>query len=385
MLFEIHSEGKISYKRLSDADLKRNDTSHQTHIGLSNDSLTFMQDNKKEYASMLIYDDYCDIVKCEVGKILRRSGRYDAPNLKTGGRDENSAVRKIREFATHYPHLDFYLIWFGLDSGTPVFWLVREGSIDYISLNKYCYFDQLRDRNIKVLDESLLTFYPILTYARQKLERVSVNLQKDLELAVEMETDNPKFKDSDVRKAQNYIREIGRAGEEMINEYLSHEKSCGRVSAYEWCNKSHEVGKPYDFWIKYAHGQEQWIDVKTTEHEFEQAVIISKNEIRFITEKKDIEYAIFRVYSKEETAAHLRICSHCLRYIKKLQRDINYMTQSLSDYKAAIINFKISFEPGPHCFNYISEELFLGSRVNYMHLDTPTTGLVADVESKYNS
>jgi hypothetical protein len=45
MLFEIHKEGKISYKRLSSADIKRGN-SHQTHIGLSNDSLTFMADNK---------------------------------------------------------------------------------------------------------------------------------------------------------------------------------------------------------------------------------------------------------------------------------------------------------------------------------------------------
>lgn len=359
MLFEIHSEGKISYKRLSDADLKRNETSHQTHIGLSNDSLTFMQDNKKEYTAMLVYDDFCDIVKCEVGKILRKNGRYDAPNLKTGGRDEDSAVRKIREFAAEYPNLDFYMIWFGLDSGTPVFWIVRENSEDFFNLNKYCDFTQLKDRNIKVIDDSILTFGPILTYARQKLERVSVNLQKDLELAVEMETDNPKFKDSDVRRAKNYIREIGRAGEEMVNEYLSREKFAGRIDNYDWCNRSHEVGKPYDFWIKYASGQEQWMDVKTTEHEFEQAVIVSKNEIRFITEKKDIEYAIFRVYSKEEASARLKICSHCLRYIKKLQRDIDYMTQSLSDYKAAIMNYKISFEPGPHCFNNISQEIRL--------------------------
>lgn len=364
MIFEIHSEGKISYKRLSDADLKRNNTSHQTHIGLSNDSLTFMQDDKKEYAAMLIYDDFCDIVKCEVGKILRRSGRYDAPNLKTGGRDENSAVRKIREFASRYPQLDFYLLWFGLDSGTPVFWLIREGAEDYLALNHYCAFNELRDRNIKVIDDSVLAFHPILMYARNKLEKVSINLQKEVELAAEMETDNPKFKDYDVRKAQSYIREIGRAGEEMVNEYLSREKFDGRVEAYDWSNRSHEVGRPYDFWVKYANGQEQWLDVKTTEHEFEQAVIVSKNEIRFITEKKDIEYAIFRVYSKTEAMARLKICSHCLKYVKKLQRDIDYMTQSLSDYRAAIMNYKISFEPGAHCFNFISPEIILGNRIS---------------------
>ena len=67
MFFEIHSEEKIAFKRLSDADLKRSPLTNQTHIGLSIDSLTFMQDNKMEYNAMLIYDSYCDIISCVVG------------------------------------------------------------------------------------------------------------------------------------------------------------------------------------------------------------------------------------------------------------------------------------------------------------------------------
>ena len=77
MLFQIHGESKISIKRLTDADLKRSPTSHQTHIGLSNNSLTFMTDNKTEYTAMLIYNSMCDFMPCEVGKILRQN---DSPN-----------------------------------------------------------------------------------------------------------------------------------------------------------------------------------------------------------------------------------------------------------------------------------------------------------------
>ena len=128
MLFEIHKEGKISYKRLSDADLKRS-ASHQTHIGLSNDSLTFMPDNKTEYSAMLIYKGYCDILNCEIAKIHRADGRYDAPKISMGRKNEN-VVNKIRAFARSSEDKNFYLFWFGLDSLTPVFWLIEESSYD---------------------------------------------------------------------------------------------------------------------------------------------------------------------------------------------------------------------------------------------------------------
>ena len=141
-------------------------------------------------------------------------------------------------------------------------------------------------------------------------------------------------------------------------------KSEKTVLNYEWMNKSGEQGKPYDFYIKYSNGLEQWVDVKTTEHEFDQAVVVSKNEIKFITEKEAQKYAIFRVYLLKELQAKLRICSECLKYVKKLYRDIDYMTQSMSDYQAAMINYKIAFIPGTISFNSISDELLLFSQKN---------------------
>ena len=360
MLFDIHSESKIAFKKLTDADLHRSEKSHQTHIGLSNKSLTFMADNKTEYSAMLIYNSYCDIVQCEVGKITRQSGRQDAPNIKSGGvGSESNVVKNIREFASKQPDKDFFMLWFGLDSGTPVFWLISRGSTDYLILDKFCDFNSIRDKKIEVIEPSDLKFSPVLQYARERLESVTLDLQKDLEISAETEVDNPKFKDSDVKKAKSYIQEIGRSGEELINEYLEREKCNKSVESFEWVNKSSEKGRPYDFQIHYTNGLEQWMDVKTTEHSFDQQVIISKNEINFITEKEDPEYAIFRVYSKEETTARLRVCTHCLKYIKKLQRDINYMTDSLSDYRASFVNYKIAFEPGSKCFGSISDELIL--------------------------
>lgn len=359
MLFEIHKERKIAFKRLSDADLARSERSHQTHIGLSDDSLTFMPNNKKEYSGMLVYKGYCDILSCEIARIHRADGRYDAPNIKKGGRGNENVVSKIRNFAQKSPEKDFYLLWFGLDNLTPVFWLIEEGTYDFKLIDGYCGLSQLKDRNITILKDGNQNFQQVLSAVQEKLENVTVELQKDLEYTVEIENDNPKFKDADVKKAKNYIYELGKAGENLINEYLSVQKYKHEIDDYEWANKNGEKGRPYDFYIKYTNGKEQWVDVKTTEHEFDQSIIVSKNEIKFITEKKNFEYAVFRVYSKKEIEAKLRICSDCLMYIKKLYRDIDYMTQSMSDYKAAIVNYKISIEPCDLSFKQISPEISL--------------------------
>ena len=358
MLFEIHKEGKIAYKRLSDADVKRGESSHQTHIGLSNESLTFMADNKTEYSAMLIYKGFCDILSCEIAKIQRANGRKDAPKISMGGKPDN-VVSKIRSFVKDSPNKDFYLLWFGLDSLTPVFWLIEEDSYDYSLLNSYCDFANLKDRKIVVIDHTSIIFTNVLQYIQSRLENVTLELQRDWELSVETEADNPKFKDADVRKARKYIYELGKQGESLVDEYLNRQKSENIILEYEWMNRSSEQGKPFDFYIKYSNGLEQWMDVKTTEHEFEQAVIVSKNEIKFITEKASTKYAMFRVYQLKEFQAKLKVCSNCLKYIEKLYRDIDYMTKSMSDYKAAMINYKIAFEPSPISFNSISNEITL--------------------------
>lgn len=359
MIFEIHNEGKIAYKRLSDADLKRSATSHQTHIGLSNDLLTYMPDEKRAYTAMLIYEDYCDVLRCEIAKILRASGRKDATNIKTGGRNEDNVVSKIRSFAKEMPQSAFYLVWFGLDSLMPVFWLIREGSKDYSALNSYCGFSSLKDRKIVILKSDSLNFLQLLNTAQKKIEKVSLNLQRELEFAVEIEKDTPQFKDADVNKVRSYINELGKAGENLINEFLSILKHNKVIEDYQWANKSGEQGKPFDFYINGIDGSEQWIDVKTTEHDFRHSIIVSKNEVKFITEKRDIEYAVFRVYSKKETEAKLKVCTKCLDYMKKLYRDIDYMTKSMSDYGASMVNYKIAVEPSDSSFHGISPEMLL--------------------------
>lgn len=56
-------EKRIGIKKLSKADLGISDTSNQTHIGLYNDVLQFLDDNAITTA-MLVYGDYCKMLDC---------------------------------------------------------------------------------------------------------------------------------------------------------------------------------------------------------------------------------------------------------------------------------------------------------------------------------
>lgn len=110
MFFEVHSEKKIGFKKLSPNDLGLKESGHQTHIGLYQHVLDFLPDNHVEKAAILIYDDYCEILNCDYGKINRSTGKMEAPNIKSGARNEHTIVNQIREFASLKPTCEWYLV-----------------------------------------------------------------------------------------------------------------------------------------------------------------------------------------------------------------------------------------------------------------------------------
>ena len=56
--FFFNDEKRIGFKKLSRADLGISDSSNQTHIGLYEGVLEFLDDTDVVKSAMLIYDDY---------------------------------------------------------------------------------------------------------------------------------------------------------------------------------------------------------------------------------------------------------------------------------------------------------------------------------------
>ena len=145
MNINLNNERRISVKRLTDADLNRSTTSKQTHIGLSDKSLTFMGDSKRARSAILVHKNSWFSESCDIGKITRREGRRDAPKISMGGRNTENLVSRIRKIASTNSHAH-YLLWFASDTGTPVFWLIRKGSNDYKKINEKINFSEMKNK-----------------------------------------------------------------------------------------------------------------------------------------------------------------------------------------------------------------------------------------------
>lgn len=101
MFFRAHGEGRIGYKQLTDADLGRGATTHQTHIGLFDDILTFLYDQRVEEEAMLIFNNNSDMVDCFFDRIENPDGSFRSPKIRKG--NAVSVVTVIRDWAISEP------------------------------------------------------------------------------------------------------------------------------------------------------------------------------------------------------------------------------------------------------------------------------------------
>lgn len=347
MFFEVHSERRIGYKELTPNDLGNKTSGNQTHIGLYEGVLTFLPDTHVEKAAILIYEDYCDILNCDYGKILRNYGEYNAPNIKSGNIGEITLVNKIREFAKTKPRSKWYLIWFGLDSEELVFWLVCSTSSDFQKVKRI--FPKVN----KVYDEKTPSFKKAIDCLERKINGVSQKLQADLEVASQIGDFTKDYKARDIAKAEREFNETGVEGEKIINEYLKKERFNGCISSFDWVNEGGETGLPYDFIID----KKQFVDVKSTKFGFDQLIYFSDAELQFAKCHHDC-YSVFRVYDIKTEERKLRKCRECLMYMRSVNDSINSFQNQMSLINTRIQTIKVGVKPNS-CFTDIQSTIII--------------------------
>ena len=356
MFFTLHSEHKIGYKKLSDADLGLTEgSSHQTHIGLyeRKNMLSFLR-NEDTTTAILIYNNYFDILKCNFERIQNPDGTYRSPKISLGDKDENTVVRKMREFAKLNPKRDYYLVWFALENNELLFWLIDNSSSDYTKLKDFFPTENT------VYDTSEIMFAPLIKFIEAKIDELSISLQEDLEIISQTSTKSEKYRALDIEKAQERFKITGRTGEELINEYLEMQKSKNKISDFEWVNKSSESGKPFDFVINpAAAGEEKYIDVKTTQFKFEQPLMFSDGEIDFINTIDETRYSVYRVFSLREDTHKFRKCFECFDYMKNLEAKISNFKTEIQSTSSNVRGIKLAVPPTSLVFKQISSDFLL--------------------------
>ena len=354
MFFTLHSERKIGYKKLSEADLGLNETSHQTHIGLfeKKGMLSFLK-NEDITNAILIYNDYCDILPCAFDRIENPDGSFRSPKIRLGTSEENTVVRKIREFAKKNPNRNYYLVWFGLDNNELLFWLLDNTSSDYARISSFFPSEDT------VYDESQIAFAPVIKFIESKIDELSINLQEDLEIVSQTLNISERYKSYDIEKAQKRYKETGRTGEELINNYLEKQKQASKIASFEWMNKSRESGKPFDFILCMTSNEETYIDVKSTQFKFEQPLLFSNNEIDFIKNMPESKYSVYRVYALRDELKKFKECCQCFDYMSELNQTIERFDNDVQTLSAKVRGIIIAVEPTVKAFKKISADIQL--------------------------
>lgn len=330
MFFELHDEKRIAYKQLTDADLGRSKTSNQTHIGLFGDVFTYLPNSFALDDCMLIFNNYVETLPLNFDRIENPDGSFRSPKIRKGERNEVSVVTFIRDRANEVDSsVKWYLFWFGLKGGQPVFFLFNEKSETFNEISSFGI--ELSDRIKNRITEQNAQFTPLLEYLEKIVNDSGKIIVEDLEVVVQTTSiAQKKYRDYDINKAREIFAKIGKEGEFLVEQYFSKLKKSGEIVNYKWMNAEKESGFPYDFYYETKTGDIVYLDVKTTNYKFAQKMIFSSQEINFVTSTNS-KYFIFRVFSNENKERCLKICNNAKELFTSIHNKTLEYEQSLSN------------------------------------------------------
>ncbi len=357
MFFNLHDNAVIGYKKLSDADLGRSQTSNQTHIGLYEETLNFITNYQQESSAQLIYESKIYETISLLDPIRTPNGTFRSPKIRMGTLNElqdkklDSLGKAIRDIASFENTNSWYILWFGLENEELVFILFQEGSTDYN------YFIQFLDNlNRGTLTRNSPIFEKIIFYLNTKINTLNFSYISELEILAQtqefnlLHRINPKR--YDIEKAQKLFQKIGKEGEALVNEFLEKEKIAKTIKNFIWVNKNSESGFPFDFEIINNNNQKIYSDAKSTSYKFEQKMIFSSQELKFIQENNN--YLIHRVYDLNGEPK-LRVCNNIKNISHNFVKNLNNFNQAIENNGLKVNNMKISVPPVLDSLNFNSE------------------------------
>ncbi len=348
MILELHSENRIGYKTLSPADLGLGG-GHQTHIGLYNDVLTFLNDRDERPEGMLIYENSLFMLPTYFDRIERNRGDFDSPKIRLGNREDGDSVaRRIRTIVRESGRndIDWRLIWFGLSDRRLVFVLYDAESDLGVRLGNIL----LQENG--VLREGDPAFAQLLKTLETLVNERAVSELKDLEIFVQTSNEPRRStNEGNFRRAREQFERTGREGEELINAYFTRLKAEGTIRNFAWCNETEESAMPYDFRYTSLDGSQIYLDVKTTSYEFAQKMIFSNQEIDFAHNHQNC-YHIYRVY-KSDNSYFLRICNDTSTAFSEVEQQIAGFIENMRTLNGTgIETIKLSISPETRNINF---------------------------------
>lgn len=146
----------------------------------------------------------------------------------------------------------------------------------------------------------------------------------------------------DLLKAKGNADITGRRGEQFVNDYLVRLQEEGSIRSFKWASDENSIS-PYDFWIDDG-VSEVFMDVKSTQGEFERGLHVSYNELLQMISGPQ-RYDIYRVYEIKEGSAQLRIARDVRSFSQSILDALNNLPDGVSSDGVSFSPSLLLFEP----------------------------------------
>lgn len=353
-IFTLNQNVIVGIKKLTQADLG-SETSHQTHIGLFEGTLSNLPYVRANYYSKLFYNN--SVFESIVFLKFINGNRSPAINMGTSSEQNElesnfvSTGAKIREIAETNRNLNWFLIWFVIENEEIISIIFNQNSNEYNQLSQLGFdLNNIRQNGFQI---DLTTNQNLYNYLTSYVNNQSLDYLQELEIIAQtdelpIKIIKPRF--FDIAKAKLNYALTGRKGEELIAQYLEKLKVENKIADFNWVNKSRESSFPYDFEINNLNGSNIFTDVKTTSYTFEQGMVFSKSELSFINQNSN--YHVYRVFDLKEENPALRICENISTLSNPLITNISTFENEILVHETKLNSLKLAIAPTNRLLNF---------------------------------
>ena len=154
---------------------------------------------------------------------------------------------------------------------------------------------------------------------------------------------------------QEIFAKTGRKGEELLNYHFEFQKRNNEIKNFKWLNKSRESSFPYDFEITSLKNKIIFSDAKSTRFKFEQEMVISSGELKFINQNTD-KYLIHRLYSLDDKPK-VRVCENIHSVSNIFLPHYDTFNNSMKEKNLKVTGLSLRVSPNLDCLNFSVEKL----------------------------
>ena len=353
-IFTLNQNVIVGIKKLTQADLG-SETSHQTHIGLFEGTLSNLPYVRANYYSKLFHNN--SVSDCILFLKFINDNRSPAINMGTSKEqselDNNfvSVGSKIREIADNNRNVNWYLIWFVIENEEIISIIFNQNSNEYNQLTQLGFdLNNIRQNGFQI---DLITNQNLYNYLTNYINNQSLDYLQELEIIAQtdeipVKIIKPRF--FDIAKAKLNYALTGRKGEELVAQYLDKLKTENKIIDFNWLNQSRESSFPYDFEINNLNGSHIFSDVKTTSFKFEQGMVFSKSELSFINQNPN--YHVYRVFDLKDQNSALRICENITILSTPLVNKISIFEREILMNETKLNSLKLAVSPTNKLLNF---------------------------------